>query len=112
MSAGGAELETTNQFVLHYNVDSSFNLSCSSLALPASQDLRVAWYFNNIPLCLQDCISLNNVTCDGSVLLFSQLTLDHAGWYTCAVANGALARKEIDFLVVVQGILSCYKELV
>lgn len=89
----------------------TFNLACN---LGSGQNISIAWYFNNTPLCPElqqqqqrmDCLSLANVINNGTgTLVFSNLTLDQAGWYTCAAASQMLGREEMDFLLIVQGIL-------
>lgn len=99
-------LKSPNNLVSCHLVDSDFTLTCTHPALtPAS---NIAWYFNNIPLCLQpndrDCYNqLPGLSADNGSLLFSAVSLDHAGWYTCATANLVLGRRETDFLVIIQG---------
>ena len=91
------------------------NLSC---AVDTSQEEnnKFAWYYNNIPLCGQgqeqeDCFSQANITNDGQALLmFLHLTLEQAGWYTCASAGaGGPERKEVDFLLIVKGMAMARK---
>ncbi len=91
---------------MYGNIGSPFNLSCD-----LESRTNTAWYFNNVPLCnvsarLEDCSFQDNVSTSGDgSLLFSPLSFEHAGWYTCAVATREeQGRKERDFLLIVQGI--------
>lgn len=103
VNVAGQELAFSNGPVYYVNVSSSFILNCS-----LDSRSSTAWYFNNIPLCgpspREDCSFLVDVTSSGSGnLQFSQLSFEHAGWYTCAVASEELGREERDFLLIVQG---------
>lgn len=93
-------LETPDSLISRTLIDSPFNLTCIA-------DSNITWYYNNIPLCLGpediDCFPHSDLSPVNGVLLFSSVTLEQAGWYTCATANEQLGRRETDFLVIVEG---------
>ena len=102
--AAGQNLAFPNDSV-YANASNPFTLNCG-----IDSSSSIAWYFNNIPLCelspWDDCLFLEAVATSGNgSLLFSQLSFEHAGWYTCAVSNVELGRRERDFLLIVRGSL-------
>ena len=100
-------LETLSDLVSHHLVGSAFSLTC--LQPEPDSNSSIAWYYNNIPLCLQDsserrdCNPPPGPSTDNGTLFFSAVRLDQAGWYTCSASSRALGRRETDFLVIIQG---------
>lgn len=92
--------------VFRRNVNTPFNLNCT---LAPSVNATVVWYYNNIPLCVEEqlqqegaCFPSNVTTDSRGTLVFRSLSLEQAGWYTCRKVLD-MYTEEMDFLLIVQG---------
>ena len=104
------QLEASSNGVFRARVGEEFMINCSC-AEHSDMQFQIVWYFNNIPLCQpgagehETCHHLSNVIIGSCILHFRSLSLEQAGWYTCATYNRTtFDREERDFLLIVQGI--------